>query len=74
MSKKAIARKALLKIDVKRAKARLAKAKTYTINGLTEWQMLALEVALERQEKAGGYEGQSLKALMDKIISAKPNK
>jgi hypothetical protein len=41
---------------------------------LTAWEMLAIEVALEKAEKLGGFEKQSLKGLLEKIADAKTMK
>ena len=38
---------------------------------LSAWEHLAIEVALERVEKQGGFEEKSLKSLIDKIAKAK---
>ena len=41
---------------------------------LSSWEMLAIEVALEKMEKIGGFEQRSLKELLNKIADAKTMK
>jgi len=49
----------------------MAKKSVYTLK-LTAWQILAIEVALERQQKNGGFEGQSLEALIKLVNECEP--